>query len=615
MGHCQSVPSLHNGLPSKGGLMRSSSAQAFTDIGSDFGGSQTSCLPRQTSRSPSPNEMRGVRRTQHSSSMQSGDKMREALTSSQSSFVRRQHSVPPRLGKVDDDCNSSVASWSLCTDRSTPTKDGGGVGALLKGQFVQSARGSRDGASARLGFQRAVSSTALDDLRARPHRRSTSRLESIASASDMGGSCISMRSRSASPRGTSRACSEDHLWRELFHDEVEDRKVGRNHGPGKVIAARGKSSVGMPWRQIPRYDKSGIMHETGDPHAHQAARSSVPFTSKRPGQFSPRINGAYGVKDIFLAPVSEHNENDPPPANAVNSPALELPIGQRSAPQSAPQDGKAREEWLSLVSRRYAARCGRPLPETPVTTRARSGYASSVASTGVGTTASAVSPAPSAAGVACHHPVQKPSPTAPSEADASPSEAAESVRSRPLHQSHRQQKKQPSLVQSEDSCPYHREEPIAANRKIQPPTPNKRRVLSPSNNLKGPLTTEPAAPSTPLSGPGQGSKRIADFMDSCGNINHSGVAVQQARRDWQYSQDKAVVYEQMPRYEAPARNPYPATMTEAQSPQSCKSPCSPASSQYSPASRPRAATAQRQERRAATAPEQARGSDGVRRWK
>jgi len=162
------------------------------------------------------------------------------------------------------------------------------------------------------------------------------------------GSVASQNSRAMSARSSrtgqySERCSEDHLWRELFHDEPDDRKESRLRGEGKAIGRRAKDSTGMPWRQIPAYDNSGRLSGTGDPHSDRrnlVKASGMP--QKKRGGFSPMLDNSEGMKEL-LAPVSEREK-------------LRCEVGPPSTPSI---DSEAKESWMDVVRMRSQAKYGK----------------------------------------------------------------------------------------------------------------------------------------------------------------------------------------------------------------------------------------------------------------
>lgn len=165
-----------------------------------------------------------------------------------------------------------------------------------------------------------------------------SRLSSVYDPRAKPGSYASEVSASfcSSLRRINCSASEDHLWRELFHEELEERKANRLRGEGKAIGSRGVHSAGIPWRQIPEYDNSGRMSETGDPYSdrRQIVKASG-MTEKKRSQFSPRLSPGLGVGEL-MATISENCENRPPLPDKV--------------------DSNARQAWLDLVKQRLVAK-------------------------------------------------------------------------------------------------------------------------------------------------------------------------------------------------------------------------------------------------------------------
>lgn len=104
------------------------------------------------------------------------------------------------------------------------------------------------------------------------------------------------------------------MWRELFHDEVEERPQARLRNEGEIIGARGKSSEGMPWRQIPNYNKQGTFSRSGDTYGsinspgtsygESIIRPGVDLPGKRKGAMSPK-HWAGGSMKRLLSPVTE----------------------------------------------------------------------------------------------------------------------------------------------------------------------------------------------------------------------------------------------------------------------------------------------------------------------
>mmetsp|Transcript_140069 Transcript_140069/g.254698 ORF Transcript_140069/g.254698 Transcript_140069/m.254698 type:complete len:647 (+) Transcript_140069:60-2000(+) len=163
------------------------------------------------------------------------------------------------------------------------------------------------------------------------------------------------RKRSASEYSDrSPRWAEDHLWRELFHEELDEQKVPRLREQGKAIGGRGRSSAGIPWRQIPVYDRMGSMYECGDPYGDfdSSRKHAIGMQGKKHGSYSPRHRGQHansgeGARDrlsMGLAPVSENAENSPPASLTSSNLKENL------------QSSSAREAWLDVVKRRMDAK-------------------------------------------------------------------------------------------------------------------------------------------------------------------------------------------------------------------------------------------------------------------
>jgi len=252
------------------------------------------------------------RSTLNSSRMMSGDGVRDALTMSPNS-VRRMISMPPRLLKSDDESTVSTATAGDITRR------------------VSSAASP----------QRSPQASSRWSLNASP-RGTSPRFDFRAKKTqDTPFGCdgdpaffIGTSHGGASPRA-----AEDHLWRELFHSETEERKAMRLRGSGEAIGARGRASAGIPWRQIPAFNRKGIVAETGDPHYNEHMRRSTGMAFKRRGEFSP-LHAGTAMHDV-LAP--DNNENQPPT-------------------DGSSRKVSSREAWLEVVKQRFEAKRERQSP-------------------------------------------------------------------------------------------------------------------------------------------------------------------------------------------------------------------------------------------------------------
>mmetsp|Transcript_11553 Transcript_11553/g.26866 ORF Transcript_11553/g.26866 Transcript_11553/m.26866 type:complete len:454 (-) Transcript_11553:112-1473(-) len=116
--------------------------------------------------------------------------------------------------------------------------------------------------------------------------------------------CTSYPSRSTTAASSSWAtascsASQDHMWRELSHDDIRDaQKDSRLVGDeAKAIGRRGRESKGIPWRQIPSFSRTGHLSETGDPHINSDVIRRVNHLQKFKGKspFSPRLSQGSGA--------------------------------------------------------------------------------------------------------------------------------------------------------------------------------------------------------------------------------------------------------------------------------------------------------------------------------
>eukprot|EP00929_Paragymnodinium_shiwhaense_P102340 TRINITY_DN65559_c0_g1_i1.p1 TRINITY_DN65559_c0_g1~~TRINITY_DN65559_c0_g1_i1.p1 ORF type:complete len:583 (+),score=101.63 TRINITY_DN65559_c0_g1_i1:211-1959(+) len=462
------------GLGSPGRVSRSPSPEGSLVNG---------CVPRENVDCKQPK-----RKALLSARMTNGDSMREALTAAPPRAARgpRMRSLPPRTCGGWDDETSSLASWRT-GDSNRPQSS---RSSLLNPEH------HRD--LFRSGSARSVNSeSGLRSLSPRSETSWDPRARRPASAFSADRSDCSFRSSQAP------SCAQDHLWRELFHQEADERKAARVRGRGQAIASRGKSSAGIPWRQIPVYDRIGLMSETGDPYYQEHTRNAVAMTSKRKGVFSPKFQQLSGVRDL-LAPVSESamlRIAEDPVSPSVSSQMNGRGGGCSTSSQASQAEARsepvsAREAWLEVVKRRYQA--AHP-------NRAGSSVnGQSVASANGG--------------------AQTPSEYA---ADS----IAESARSS-VHYSYRPQKRSPPVAgynpeagNTKDACPYNRDDSTPDRRSCQATTPHRRDVLSPKDKIAGAAAII----------------RNGDDRSHGLGTARSGYApekVPEARRDFQYQQDR-----------------------------------------------------------------------------
>ena len=393
-------------------IARQRSAQSFAwTVQND---EQASGLPQgvlPTERSISSETYRDAKKnTVYSQKMHSGEGMRDALTYCPDHMRRVAVSLSPR----------GLQSASRRGDVSDEAVDL----ELLHSGISTSPRPSQTAVP--LGSARSPRAHSAFNPRARPR----------SPRSDVGDGASAVRCRSGSPR-----FNEDHMWRELFHDERDVQGVPRLREQGKDIGHRGKASLGIPWRQIPSFDRMGMMAETGDPHHSEAMRRAAAMPYRKKSEFGTRHRGG-GMKDLLHA---GGNENTPPPS-----------LDEKAIVRDP------RDAWLDLVKRRQEVK---------------------------------------------HDGTRTPDED-----------------KRAVHHTYRKQRKSVGADPGsamKDSCPYYREDSIPEGRSIQPPTPHKRPSLAPQSSMRrsemspvlGQRFTEAGLP----------SERVIE-----------------ARRDWQYNQDKAV---------------------------------------------------------------------------
>jgi len=274
----------------------------------------------------------------------------------------------------------------------------------------------------------------------------------------------SLASEISGRRGHSPRAARDHLWRELFHDEADEQQVPRLKGAGQAIGRRGRASTGMPWRQIPSYDRAGAMGKTGDPHAHPACmRKSAGWQQKAQAQFSDQLGSSIGMRDVLDTVQEGQRSRD----NCENSPP------DKNAPP-LPQKADPREAWLDVVKRRCAARAG---------------------TFGAG-------------GGGAQQRQQKQPPPGGAAAGRGTGGVGRDL----------------DVASTKDSCPFFRDDSIPESRAVQGATPHIRCNRSPSSNI-----------SVPCALPAHTTKELL------------AERVVEARRDFEYSREKASIAENTPR--------------------------------------------------------------------
>lgn len=399
-----------------------------------------------------------------SPSMRNGDNMREVMTHQAPLVSALRPPTDPTRGRAwrlsqsmsadslrradsaDNDCDSDIGSTSNFRGRLSNSLSANNLAWTASPRHSENGEAlspkSRTGAS-EVSRASSLGRASSYDPRAKP-------------------GSIASEMTSATGRRSPRS-AQDHLWRELFHQEADERKVAKLRGAGKAIGSRGKASTGIPWRQIPAYDSGGRLCETGDPYSDRKAivKASGMGERKR-AQFSPRLEASAGVHEL-LAPVSENCENRPPPVQHPNS--------------------EAREAWLDAVKRRADAKynqvSSRPLKQK----------------------------------------------------QQAPSDVSDDTRS--LHQEWRHLRRPVSNAavnavhsggSTEDSCPFQRDDSSGRGSKSMQSTRRVRRG-SPT-----PLRNTEIAASSDAGDP------LSRTSPGCGMLH--AEKVEEARRDWQFTQDK-----------------------------------------------------------------------------
>lgn len=337
-------------------VMRSSSNQ---ELGSgrwtDSSGVHDLVFGGHDGRPTSASSGGGVRRiTELSGSMRNGDSMRDVMAhvvppmrEGQSprvptrEDVRRWRSLTPQhssdnllrgLGGGDSDSECG----SIFSHRSNHNSSGYRNGSPRKGErrddtSPPTSPGSPGRAPSVCRSEKSVGGSSAYNPRAKPG--------SVASEHSRAMSARSHRSECQS------RCTEDHMWREVFHSENDARQESRLRGAGKAIGNRGKASTGIPWRSIPSYDSAGRLCETGDPLAdRKSIIKSSGIGEKKRSSFSPRLESSIGIAEL-LSPVSENLENRPPASPTSPTSASSVKI-----------DSDAREAWLDVVKKRVEAK-------------------------------------------------------------------------------------------------------------------------------------------------------------------------------------------------------------------------------------------------------------------
>eukprot|EP00443_Scrippsiella_acuminata_P002213 CAMPEP_0115239530 /NCGR_PEP_ID=MMETSP0270-20121206/37448_1 /TAXON_ID=71861 /ORGANISM="Scrippsiella trochoidea, Strain CCMP3099" /LENGTH=528 /DNA_ID=CAMNT_0002654495 /DNA_START=27 /DNA_END=1613 /DNA_ORIENTATION=+ len=349
-----------------------------------------SCSPRSLGcRSCSPGALATPgRRTIFSAYMTSGHDMHQVLAYCPSE-MRRVNSVPPNLhgrSRKDEtgDCQS-LRSWSLSMRHNDESPTPG------------------------------ISTPARSPSPSQPKRfisapwdsRQHNRAESVTSPVS-----------EASTRSTATVHSERSF---------ETSQAPRVRGPGVAISQRGRSSAGIPWRQVPVHSPTGTMTITGDTLGTSKARQlEMGLPRRHQSQFSSKLSGSPAVHDV-LEPVLEHRKSSPQQS------LTEKVAGTAGATsvQLSP-----RQAWIEVVKRRQELKYDRYCDARA------SGHS------------------------ACREGAQEKG---------------------KLHWAYRPRRKQvrDGNSNTKDSCPFSRTDSSPGSRAVQSPTPHKRDDRSPPPHLRG----------------------------------------------------------------------------------------------------------------------------------
>jgi len=130
-----------------------------------------------------------------------------------------------------------------------------------------------------------------------------SRLQS-SPGSRLGSRVFNERARSLSPADMmARSQSPSCLSPITRGDGPPDEKIKRLRGCGEAIGCRGRASVGIPWRQIPSHDCTGMLKATGDPFGSpESKKKEAGSQSKKVAQCTGKLSGSQGMKELLSSP-------------------------------------------------------------------------------------------------------------------------------------------------------------------------------------------------------------------------------------------------------------------------------------------------------------------------
>lgn len=121
--------------------------------------------------------------------------------------------------------------------------------------------------------------------------------------------------RAKKPAGSPRV-TEDHLWRELLHDKSpREESKSKLSNEGAKFSWKNQSSDGIPWRNMPTFDKtSGSMSCTGDHPGSANTKNTQGMPMRKKSPFSQKHASGGNMRNV-LCPVQE---NAPPFASEAS---------------------------------------------------------------------------------------------------------------------------------------------------------------------------------------------------------------------------------------------------------------------------------------------------------
>merc|ERR1719458_1203387 len=158
-------------------------------------------------------------------------------------------------------------------------------------------------------------------------RDSVTRLQS-SPGSRLGSRVFNERARSLSPADImARSQSPSCLSPITRGDGPPDEKIKRLRGSGEVVGRRGRASLGIPWRQIPSHDRTGVLKETGSPlGSPEKRKNDTGIQSKKTAQCSGKLGGSQGMKDLLSSPDSSPKAMSPIMRRSTSADPCSFPV-------------------------------------------------------------------------------------------------------------------------------------------------------------------------------------------------------------------------------------------------------------------------------------------------